>query len=63
VVCSFISGDVGSASEGPAVNEKAPSFALLDADGKNPVSLSQEKIGRSPAGRDRPLVLIFGSFT
>ena len=63
VVSSFISGDVGSPSEGPAVNEKAPSFALLDADGKNPVSLSQERIARSKTGRDKPLVLIFGSFT
>lgn len=63
VVASFISGDVGSPSEGPAVNEKAPSFALLDADGKNPVSLSQERIARSKTGRDKPLVLIFGSFT
>lgn len=63
VVSSFISGDVGSPSEGPAVNEKAPSFALLDADGKNPVSLSQDRIARSKTGRDKPLVLIFGSFT
>jgi hypothetical protein len=58
VACSYISGDIGSMSEGPAVGEKAPAFSLLTVDGKDRISVSvlREK-------RDKPLVLIFGSFT
>ncbi len=56
IVCSYVSGDVGSLSEGPAVDEKAPSFPVRTADGKNTFSLVKN---REP----KPLVLIFGSFT
>jgi hypothetical protein len=56
VVCSYVSGDVGSLSEGPAVGEKAPSFSVRTVDGKNTLSLVKN---RDP----KPLVLIFGSFT
>lgn len=55
VVCSYLSGDVGSPSEGPDVGELAPRFTLLAADGKQKVSLN-------PRG-GKPLVLIFGSLT
>ncbi len=56
VVCSYIAGDVGSPSEGPAVGALAPDFTLTTADGKGKITLSQHR------GK-RPLVLIFGSFT
>lgn len=56
VVCSYISGDVGSLSEGPDVGEPAPYFSLLTVDGKNKFSLSKNR-------EQKPLVLIFGSFT
>ena len=40
----------------PKVGDPAPDFALRDADGENPVRLS-EIVG------DRPVALVFGSFT
>lgn len=56
VFCSYIAGDVGSLAEGPALNEKAPYFTLTTVDGKDKVDLSKHR-------GDKPLVLIFGSFT
>jgi hypothetical protein len=58
VICAYLSGDVGSLSEGPAVGEKAPQFSLRTVDGKRRVSFPS-----GPERRDKPLVLIFGSFT
>jgi EF hand len=56
VVCSYIAGDVGSVSEGPAIDGAAPYFALASVDGKARIDLARHK-GKMP------LVLIFGSFT
>lgn len=57
VAASYLSGDIGSPSEGPAVGEKAPAFSLRSVDGKNRISFSSQD------RREKPLVLIFGSFT
>jgi hypothetical protein len=56
VLCSYISGDVGSLSEGPAVDEAAPYFTLATVDGKGKLDLGRHR-------GNKPLVLIFGSFT
>jgi Ca2+-binding EF-hand superfamily protein len=56
VICSYISGDVGSLSEGPAVDEEAPYFTLATMDGKGRLDLARHR-------GTKPLVLIFGSFT
>jgi hypothetical protein len=56
VLCSYIAGDVGSLSEGPALNGKAPYFTLTTTDGKETLDLSRHR-------GNKPLVLIFGSFT
>jgi hypothetical protein len=56
VVCSYIAGDVGSMSEGPAVDAAAPYFTLARSDGKGKLDLARHK-------GEKPLVLIFGSFT
>jgi hypothetical protein len=56
VLCSYISGDVGSLSEGPALDGKAPYFTLATMNGKEKLDLSWHR------GK-KPLVLIFGSFT
>jgi hypothetical protein len=56
ILCSYVSGDVGSLSEGPAVDGVAPYFTLTTSDGKEKLDLSRHK-------GQKPLVLIFGSFT
>ncbi len=56
ILCSYIAGDVGSMTEGPALNEKAPYFTLMTTDGKEKLDLSRHR-------GQKPLVLIFGSFT
>jgi hypothetical protein len=56
IICSYVAGDVGSMSEGPAINEKAPYFTLSTPDGKGTLDLGRHQ------GK-KPLVLIFGSFT
>ena len=56
IICSYLSGDVGSLSEGPAVDEEAPYFKLTTFDGKGKLDLSRHR-------GTKPLVLIFGSFT
>lgn len=57
VACSYLSGDIGSPSEGPSLGEKAPSFSLQTTDGKKRISFTAQE------RREKPLVLIFGSFT
>jgi Ca2+-binding EF-hand superfamily protein len=52
----FATGELGSIHEGPAVEEKAPEFALRTQDGDREYRLSQFR------GK-KPVVLIFGSFT
>ncbi|HEX4608535.1 MAG TPA: hypothetical protein VH092_10045 [Urbifossiella sp.] len=56
VACSYISGDVGSPSEGPAVGDPAPDLPRLVPGGKD-----RPPPGAAPG--PKPLVLIFGSFT
>jgi hypothetical protein len=56
LIRGLFAGDLGSMSEGPKLNERAPDFTLKTVDGKTTVHLSR-MIG------PRPIVLIFGSFT
>ena len=56
IVSSYLSGDVGSLSEGPAVGEKAPVFSALAVGGKDRITFPNRE-------SRRPVVLIFGSFT
>lgn len=49
-------GEVGSWFEGPKLNDKAPDFTLTTHDGKEQITMSQFR-------RDKPIVLVFGSFT
>ncbi len=51
----FLYQEIGSASEGPPVGRPAPDFTLRTPDGKE-LSLHKYR-------GDRPLVLVFGSFT
>ena len=51
----LLRGELGSACEGPKLGERAPDFTLYDLDGKL-VTLSE-------LNRNKPVVLIFGSFT
>ena len=59
VVGSYVSCDVGSLSEGPAVDEKAPPFLLRTVDGKNRISLSAapESTGQTSCTHFRQLHL------
>ena len=56
VLCAYVSGDVGSPSEGPALGGPAPYFTLTTADGTGKLDLGRHR-------GEKPLVLIFGSFT
>ena len=51
----FLKSEIGSPFEGPAVGRPAPDFTLRTPDGKE-LSLHDYRA-------DRPLVLVFGSFT
>jgi len=51
-----VSGELGSIWEGPGINQQAPDFELETQDGSHKVRLSSFR-------RQRPVVLIFGSFT
>jgi hypothetical protein len=55
-VRSLFEGDLGSPLEGPRVGDAAPDFTLTDSYGLNPISLSQFR-------GNKPVVLVFGSFT
>jgi EF hand domain-containing protein len=52
----LLTGELGSFFEGPAIGEQAPDFTLPTYDGKQQLSLGQF-LGQ------KPVVLIFGSFT
>ena len=55
LLVGLLNSELGSASEGPAVGRPAPDFTLSGPDGKE-ITLHQYRA-------DRPLVLVFGSFT
>lgn len=55
LLLGLLNSELGSPSEGPAVGRPAPDFTLPGTDGKE-ISLHQFR-------GDRPLVLVFGSFT
>jgi Ca2+-binding EF-hand superfamily protein len=50
------SGELGSIWEGPGINQKAPDFELETQDGSNKIRLSSFR-------HQKPVVLVFGSFT
>jgi hypothetical protein len=56
LLSSLLSGEIGSVAEGPPLNGQAPDFALPTHDGARSVRLAQFR-------GQRPVVLIFGSFT
>jgi hypothetical protein len=49
-------GELGSASEGPKIGQRAPDFTLATHDGRRTITLSKFR-------NKKPVVLIFGSFT
>jgi hypothetical protein len=53
---SLFAGDLGSAFEGPRANKMAPDFTLPKENGKGTVTLSDFR-------GQKPVVLVFGSFT
>ena len=63
---SLLSGDMGSLSDGPDVDEDAPSVDLplmkLDKE-ELEFSLSEERFRLADHKGKRPVVLVFGSFT
>jgi len=56
LLTGLVTGEIGSPYEGPRVGKPAPLFTLPTHDGKRTVSLA-DHVG------DKPIVLIFGSFT
>jgi hypothetical protein len=56
LLMGYLSGELGSLSEGPNPGQKAPAFTLSTPDGKKTISLSSYR------GK-KPVVLIFGNFT
>jgi EF hand len=56
ILCSYIAGDVGCLGEGPPLDGKAPYFTLTTTKGNEKLDLSRHR-------GEKPLVLIFGSFT
>lgn len=53
---ALVAGDLGSAFPGPALNATAPDFTL-------PLSSGQATVTLSKLYKEKPVVLIFGSFT
>ena len=51
-----LTGELGSLKEGPAIGDKAPDFELETQDGERFYRLSRFRT-------EKPVVLIFGSFT
>ena len=56
LIKAFLDGDAGSPFEGPKVGEMAPDFVLPTYDRKKKIALADFR-------KDRPVVLVFGSFT
>lgn len=56
LIRGLFAGELGSLSEGPNLNEKAPDFALKTFDGSQTIRLG-DVIGK------KPVVLTFGNFT
>ncbi len=56
LVLGLLSGELGSFFEGPGIGQRAPDFSLSTPDGKQQIRLSHYR-------GNKPLVLIFGSFT
>lgn len=56
LIRSLARGDIGSPSEGPAVDAPAPDFELKTHDGKQTIRLSELR-------GSKPIVLVFGNFT
>lgn len=56
LVKGLFAGEIGSISEGPSLNEKAPDFTLKTLDGNESIALTKS-IG------PKPVVLVFGNFT
>ncbi len=52
----ILSGELGSLREGPAIDQRAPDFELPTEDGEKSIRLSSFR-------GDKPVVLVFGSFT
>jgi len=52
----LLDGELGSSHEGPAIGDDAPDFTLKTQDGKRQIRLSQFR-------GQKPVVLVFGSFT
>jgi alkylhydroperoxidase family enzyme len=52
----LFAGEIGSMTEGPALNDPAPDFTLKSADGGTQVRL-KDRLGK------RPIVLVFGNFS
>jgi hypothetical protein len=51
-----LSGELGSMREGPGIDNKGPDFELATEDGKRSIRLSRFR-------DEKPVVLVFGSFT
>jgi hypothetical protein len=56
LLAGLFSGEIGSPSEGPRVGQVAPNFRLKTHDGVREIDLAQFR-------GNKPVVLIFGSFT
>jgi hypothetical protein len=56
LIRGLFQGELGSFHEGPSINQQAPDFTLPTHDGKRQIWLSRYR-------GDKPIVLIFGSFT
>ena len=52
----LLTGELGSLYEGPRLGQRAPDFTLVTHDARQTVTLSKFR-------NDKPVVLIFGSFT
>jgi hypothetical protein len=56
LLLGLLTGELGSAAEGPALEAPAPDFTLSSPDGKTAITLGDYR-------NKKPVVLIFGSFT
>jgi hypothetical protein len=56
LLARFLTGELGSWSDGPRVGDLAPDFTLKTHDGKGAFTLSK-------SWGEKPVVLVFGSFT